>query len=101
MPRLCEKTDASRSGTPLFTLRADNWNERLGIIDAQRVALVAPGAPGLSAPGEAPTLRPVTLQRVLKVGMVKGDGDGNAERLEGQLWDLDPQQFSGDQQIET
>eukprot|EP00913_Durusdinium_trenchii_P003262 g3018.t1 len=56
----------SRSGTPLFTLRADNWNERLGIIDAQRVALVAPGAPGLSAPGEAPTLRPVTLQRVLK-----------------------------------
>eukprot|EP00435_Cladocopium_sp_Y103_P076041 s5_g74.t1 len=49
------------SGTPLFTLRSANWNERLGVVSAERVAVVAGGRGG-----DAGALRPVTLKRVLQ-----------------------------------
>ena len=49
-----------RSGTPLFTLRSANWNERLGVVPAERVAVVAGGV------GSGEALRPVTLKRVLQ-----------------------------------
>lgn len=48
----------ARHGAPLFTLRSENWNERLGSVPAEQVAVVA-------AEGRGP-LRPVTLKKVLQ-----------------------------------
>ena len=62
----------SKSGAPLFTVRSDNWNEKLGVVSADEVAVVAsrPGSP----------LQPVTLRSVLQqMGTY-----GNYAGLEGQ-----------------
>lgn len=48
----------SRSGTALFTVRSNNWNEKLGYIGAEEVAVVA-------GKGSGP-LRPVTLRTALQ-----------------------------------
>lgn len=50
----------SKDGTRLFTVRPDNWNEKLGKVSASDVALVA----GHTAPGGS--LAPVTLRDFLK-----------------------------------
>ena len=47
----------SRNGTNLFTVRSDNWNEKLGVISADEVAVVA-------GTGQGP-VQPVTLRNVL------------------------------------
>ncbi|KAK3285323.1 hypothetical protein CYMTET_6399 [Cymbomonas tetramitiformis] len=49
----------SKSGAALFTLRPDNWNEKLGKVSAQDVALIV----GNHQP--AGQLRPVTLEKFL------------------------------------
>ena len=48
----------SKSGKHLFTVRSDNWNERLGVVSSGDVAVVA-------AKEESP-LQPVTLRTVLQ-----------------------------------
>ncbi|CAE7665379.1 unnamed protein product [Symbiodinium sp. CCMP2456] len=48
----------SKSGTQLFTVRSDNWNEKLGVVSADEVAVVASHAGG--------ALQPVTLRTVLQ-----------------------------------
>jgi len=50
----------ARSGLPLFTLRSDNWNEKLGRVTSAEVSLVA----GLH--GSAAAAAPVTLRDYLK-----------------------------------
>jgi len=50
----------SRSGTTLFTVRPDNWNEKLGCVSASQVALVVGNNLGQDA-----KLRPKTLRDVL------------------------------------
>jgi len=47
----------SKNGTNLFTVRSDNWNEKLGVISADEVAVVA-------GTGQGP-VQPVTLRNVL------------------------------------
>ena len=47
----------SRNGTNLFTVRSDNWNEKLGVVSADEVAVVA-------GSGQGP-VQPVTLRNVL------------------------------------
>lgn len=54
--RLWEKT-----GKRLFTVRPDNWNEKLGKISSSEVALLAPEN---AKHGSA--LRPITLRKFLK-----------------------------------
>jgi huntingtin len=49
----------SKTGEQLFTVRADNWNEKLGKVSASEVALVS-SLDGVSAP------TPVTLRDFLK-----------------------------------
>jgi len=51
----------SRSGKQLFTVRSDNWNEKLGVIDTNEVALVH----GNECQGNA-ALKPITLKTFLK-----------------------------------
>ena len=50
----------SRSGIKLFTVRPDNWNEKLGCVSASQVALVV----GNTMPRDK-TLQPKTLRDVL------------------------------------
>jgi len=50
----------AKSGTALYTVRPDNWNEKLGKVSASEVALVA----GHTLPDGGP-LRPVTLRDFL------------------------------------
>ena len=52
----------SRSGTRLFTVRPNNWNEKLGCVTASEVALVVGN--GVSA-GKDSTLHPQNLRDVL------------------------------------
>jgi len=52
----------SRSGTQLFTVRSDNWNEKLGYVDASSVAVVA----GNGSSSCAGSLRPETLRDFLQ-----------------------------------
>mmetsp|Transcript_13914 Transcript_13914/g.16196 ORF Transcript_13914/g.16196 Transcript_13914/m.16196 type:complete len:209 (-) Transcript_13914:19-645(-) len=59
--RLANITDTylkSKDGTSLFTVRSDNWNEKLGVVSADEIAVVA-GA------GQGP-VQPVTLRSVLQ-----------------------------------
>merc|ERR1719502_657198 len=51
----------SKDGTPLFTVRSDNWNEKLGRVGTGDVALVA----GNHVPGGG-ELAPVTLRGFLQ-----------------------------------
>lgn len=51
----------SRSGVQLFTVRPNNWNEKLGQIDANEVAVIA----GNEVPGGS-QLQPMTLARFLR-----------------------------------
>merc|ERR1719203_836881 len=51
----------SKDGAELFTVRPDNWNERLGRVTSSEVALVA----GSHVPGGGP-LFPVTLRDFLR-----------------------------------
>mmetsp|Transcript_44144 Transcript_44144/g.91235 ORF Transcript_44144/g.91235 Transcript_44144/m.91235 type:complete len:432 (+) Transcript_44144:65-1360(+) len=62
----------SRSGTQLFTVRGDNWNEKLGVVSADEVAVVASRTGG--------ALQPVTLRTVLQQMGAYGSYAG----LEGQ-----------------
>ncbi|CAJ1364876.1 unnamed protein product [Effrenium voratum] len=48
----------SKSGADLFTVRSDNWNEKLGVVPAEDVAVVAGRGGG--------PLQPVTLRTVLQ-----------------------------------
>ncbi|CAE7317443.1 yhcT [Symbiodinium natans] len=48
----------SRSGTALFTVRSENWDEKLGVVGAQEVAVVA-------GKGAGPP-QPVTLRTILQ-----------------------------------
>ena len=48
----------SKSGARLFTVRSDNWNEKLGVVPANQVAVVASHAGGPP--------QPVTLRSVLQ-----------------------------------
>lgn len=48
----------SKTGQQLFTVRSDNWNEKLGVVQADEVAVVA-------ANGQGP-LQPVTLRSFLQ-----------------------------------
>eukprot|EP00438_Fugacium_kawagutii_P023541 Skav200896 [mRNA] locus=scaffold1581:171508:174646:+ [translate_table: standard] len=50
---------SKKSGTRLFTVRSDNWNEKLGAVSADEIAVVA------GAGGRGP-VQPVTLQSVLQ-----------------------------------
>ena len=54
--RLCAK-----DGRPLFTVRSDNWNEKLGTVDASDVALITGNTHG----GKT-VLAPVTLRDFLR-----------------------------------
>lgn len=49
----------SKNGTNLFTVRSDNWNEKLGVVPADQIAVVA------GAGGRGP-VQPVTLRHVLQ-----------------------------------
>jgi ubiquitin len=51
----------SKSGTQLYTVRSDNWNEKLGHVSASDVAVIS----GNEVPGGGP-LRVVTLRDFLK-----------------------------------
>eukprot|EP00049_Salpingoeca_infusionum_P014257 m.266522 g.266522 ORF g.266522 m.266522 type:complete len:529 (+) comp15631_c0_seq3:155-1741(+) len=51
----------SKSGQRLFTVRSDNWNEKLGFVDASRVAVVA----GNTVKGSTSTT-PITLRTFLE-----------------------------------
>eukprot|EP00439_Symbiodinium_sp_Y106_P016507 s8485_g2.t1 len=62
----------SKSGAQLFTVRSDNWNEKLGAVSADEVAVVASRTGG--------ALQPVTLRTVLQQ---MGDY-GSYAGLEGQ-----------------
>eukprot|EP00339_Tiarina_fusa_P022059 CAMPEP_0117017846 /NCGR_PEP_ID=MMETSP0472-20121206/13878_1 /TAXON_ID=693140 ORGANISM="Tiarina fusus, Strain LIS" /NCGR_SAMPLE_ID=MMETSP0472 /ASSEMBLY_ACC=CAM_ASM_000603 /LENGTH=621 /DNA_ID=CAMNT_0004722327 /DNA_START=8 /DNA_END=1873 /DNA_ORIENTATION=- len=52
----------AKDGRLLFTVRGNNWNERLGKVSAKDVALVASGNGG---GGSVDNLRPVTLRALL------------------------------------
>lgn len=52
-----------KSGKKLFTLRSQNWNERLGFVGTSDIAVVVDG-PG--AEGGSPTLESVTLESYLR-----------------------------------
>ena len=62
----------SKTGQRLFTVRSDNWNEKLGVVSADEVAVVASRAGG--------PLQPVTLRSVLQQMGTYGSYAG----LEGQ-----------------
>jgi len=62
----------SKSGARLFTVRSDNWNEKLGVVSADEVAVVASRTGG--------PLQPVTLRSVLQQMGAYGSYAG----LEGQ-----------------
>ncbi|CAE7243585.1 unc-104 [Symbiodinium sp. KB8] len=62
----------SKTGQRLFTVRSDNWNEKLGIVSADEVAVVASRTGG--------PLQPVTLRNVLQQMGAYGSYAG----LEGQ-----------------
>jgi len=51
----------SRSGVQLYTVRPDNWNEKLGRVSASEIAVIA----GNDVPGGGP-LRPKTLRDYLR-----------------------------------
>lgn len=51
----------AKDGRQLFTVRADNWNEKLGSVSSSDVAVVA----GSSVCGGGGDLRPVTLRELL------------------------------------
>jgi hypothetical protein len=53
----------AKDGRKLFTVRGDNWNERLGKVTADDLALIATD---LDGGGSTKGLRPVTLRSVLK-----------------------------------
>jgi len=50
-----------KSGTQLYTVRSDNWNEKLGKVSADEVALVSG-----SQHGDGTPLKPVTLRDFLR-----------------------------------
>lgn len=51
----------AKDGRQLFTVRSDNWNEKLGAVSASDIAVVA----GNHVRGGSGELRPVTLREVL------------------------------------
>merc|ERR1719502_521920 len=52
----------AKDGRQLFTVRSDNWNEKLGAVSASDIAVVA----GNHVRGGSGDLRPVTLRDLLK-----------------------------------
>ena len=58
-PNITDTYPTSKHGQRLFTVRPDNFNEKLGVVRAGDVALVAGN-------GERAPLRPVTLRDFLK-----------------------------------
>lgn len=57
----------SKDGTSLFTVRPDNWNERLGSVPASQVSILVGNCDDNDASAEHPTnLRTITLDKFLK-----------------------------------
>jgi len=52
----------AKDGRQLFTVRSDNWNEKLGHVTASQLALVQ----GNQEPGDKNNLSPITLRSFLK-----------------------------------
>lgn len=52
----------AKGGERLFTVRSDNWNEKLGMVSTSGVALVS----GNQMPGAEASLAPITLRTFLK-----------------------------------
>lgn len=58
----------SKDEEPLYTVRSENWNEKLGHVSASNVAVVAE-APSIGAQKGVPKLLPITLRDYLqKIG---------------------------------
>lgn len=73
----------SKSGEQLFTVRSDNWNEKLGVIDTDAVALVH----GNETRGNV-ALKPITLKHFLKKSKLYGGYAGlNTEDLSDDVLD--------------
>lgn len=53
----------AKDGRPLFTVRGDNWNERLGKVTIDDLALIASAENGGGGPTE---LKPITLRTLLE-----------------------------------
>ena len=62
-PNITDTYLTSKAGSRLFTVRSDNWNEKLGRVSTDEVAVVAQERPAGGAVGQ---LRPVTLKDFLK-----------------------------------
>lgn len=52
----------AKDGRQLFTVRGDNWNERLGVVRSDELALIADNTDG---GGGSENLRPITLRTLL------------------------------------
>jgi hypothetical protein len=76
----------SKTGEKLFTVRSDNWNERLGKVSTDQVALIT----GNQARG-GQELRPITLREFLQRGGVHGAYAGLQPETDLSNDDLDQQ----------
>ncbi|KAI0559802.1 hypothetical protein FGB62_137g01 [Gracilaria domingensis] len=56
----------AKDGTPLFTVRPDNWNEKLGVVRATDVALLIGNCSVRSGSDDDHLLRNITLQQFLQ-----------------------------------
>jgi len=81
-----------KSGTLLYTCRSDNWNEKLGKVDADSVAVVVGNHKRPSRSGEKVALEPITLKDFLQnTGMyasysgVNSDTDLYDENLDSEI----------------
>ena len=88
-PNITDTYLKAKDGTRLYTVRSDNWNEKLGSASAAGVAVVA----GNHAPevvGSSPPLAPLTLGDLLKnIGTYGGYAGLKASTLDAS--DLDAQ----------
>jgi len=57
---------AARDGTPLYVVRPDNWNEKLGVLPSSEIACVAADLAGATESAGSQGLRPVRLCDLLK-----------------------------------
>ena len=84
---ITDTTLTSKSGERLFTVRSDNWNEKLGVVSARDVALIAGNTSVSGAP-----LAPVTLEDVLRdMGSTYGTYTGMGSHTVLSHPDLDDQ----------
>ena len=73
-PNITDVWLETREGTPLYTVRSENWNERLGCVRTVEVALVV----GAHVPGGGAPLTPITLSSFLSSAGVYGGYAGLA-----------------------